>query len=272
MSFLYLNGLRYHIEEQGDGPPLVLLHGFTGRAASWQSVAAQLAKHRRVIAVDLPGHGETDLPANVERFRMESVAADLVTLLGELDEPMADWLGYSMGGRLALYIAIQQPQLVRSLILESASPGLETATERRTRCEQDNALAARIERDGVAAFVAEWERLPLLAGQARLPDTSQARLRKQRLANSAAGLAGSLRGMGTGTQPSLWPRLGEIAVPALFIVGEEDEKFVEINRRMAAAVPDSRLCVVPTAGHTVHLEQPEAWQTAVDSFLNEEQQ
>jgi 2-succinyl-6-hydroxy-2,4-cyclohexadiene-1-carboxylate synthase len=247
----------------------VLLHGFTGRADNWRPLLPRLAQHRRVIAIDLPGHGDSAAPADVTRYTMPRVAADLAELLARREAVPADWLGYSMGGRLALYITVSYPHLSRTLILESASPGLATAEEREARRAADEALAARIVAKGVAAFVAEWEQLPLFAGLANLPAEQRAALHAQRLDNRPAGLANSLRGMGTGVQPSLWPRLGEVAAPTLLIAGAQDEKFVAINRRLAEAMPAASLCLVPGAGHTVHLEQPEAFRSAVEYRLCE---
>ena len=262
-----IGGLRYAVEEAGAGEPLVLLHGFTGRAANWRPLLTRLAEQWRVIAIDLPGHGDSDAPAAVARYKMRYVAADLAALLTRRDAAPAHWLGYSMGGRLALYTAVTHPGVVRSLILESATAGLPDAAERQARRAADKALAARIERDGIAAFVAEWERQPLFAGVARLPNEARAALHDQRLANSPLGLANSLRGMGTGAQPPLWSRLTTMAAPTLLIAGELDAKFVALNERLAATIPGARLRLMADAGHTVHLEQPEAFVAEVIGFL-----
>jgi len=268
MSHETINGLRYAVDEAGAGEPLLLLHGFTGSAATWRDLWPRLAVRFRVLAVDLPGHGGSDAPADPARYTISRVAADLVAVLERRAARPAHWLGYSMGGRLALYAALHHPMAVRALLLASASPGLATATEREQRRAADEALALRIERDGVANFVDEWQQLPLFAGLSRLPAEAQAELRRQRLANSAAGLANSLRGMGTGAQPSLWARLPELVAPTLLVVGAEDDKFVNINRRMAARLPAAELRVVPDAGHTVHLEQPAAFLAAILSSLD----
>ncbi len=267
MSTHDVDGMRYHVAEAGAGEPLILLHGFTGSARNWDSILPCLSHHYRIIAIDLPGHGDTDSPANVERYRMERVAGDLICLIEQLDIEAADWLGYSMGGRLALYITVNNPERVRSAILVSASPGVADPDARQIRRRDDESLADRIEAQGVAAFVDEWEQHPLLA-QDRLPDTTRRALRAQRLRNSARGLANSLRGMGSGAQPSLWHRLGEVERPVLLMAGAHDDKFVAINRQMTAAIPNANLSVVSQAGHMLHLEQQTAFAAEVLNFLS----
>jgi len=183
------------------------------------------------------------------------------------DEPL-DLVGYSMGGRLALAYTARNPGRVRSLVLESASPGLATEEERAARRDADEALALRLETGGMAAFVDHWEALPLFESQRALPEEVQARHRALRLRNHPASLAASLRRLGTGCLPSYWGSLPALGVPVLVLVGGLDRKFTEIGRRMAAALPDATLAVVPDAGHTVHLERPEAWLEAVTPFLS----
>ena len=248
-------------------PPIVLLHGFTGRGESWADHASAFrSAGLRVLTPDLPGHGANQ-PANPSDYTMEAAAAQLAALLDREKMGPVHLLGYSMGGRLALYFALHAPQWVASLILESASPGLAMAPERAARVARDNALAERIQREGIPAFVAFWESLPLWNSQARLPAAIRQRLHEQRLGNAPAGLARSLHSMGTGVQPSLWERLGELSLPVLLLAGAEDAKFVAIARQMAERIPQARLTVVPRAGHTVHLEQPIAFQDAVLAFV-----
>jgi 2-succinyl-6-hydroxy-2,4-cyclohexadiene-1-carboxylate synthase len=247
--------------------PLVLLHGFTGSGANWAEHAARFqAAGLRVLAPDLPGHG-TNLPATSDDYTMEAAAAQIVGLLEREETGPVHLLGYSMGGRLALYFALHHPEKVHSLILESASPGLASETERAARSASDDALADRIEREGIPAFVSFWESLPLWKSQAKLPAEVRLRLHEERLQNDPRGLAESLRRMGTGVQPSLWEWLGELAMPVLLLAGAEDEKFVAINRQMAEAIPHARLRVVPGAGHTVHLEQPDRFRREVLGFV-----
>lgn len=267
MPDLVANGLRLHVSERGSGSPLVLLHGFTGSAASWWPVIDRLAERHRVIALDLIGHGRSAAPRDPARYRFELALDYLAAIAAQLDVDRAAWLGYSMGGRLALGLAAKYPHLVSAMILESASPGIDDASERETRRQSDASLATSIEDDGIPAFVARWERLPLWATQQRLTDVARRRQREIRLRHRPHGLANSLRGMGQGSQPSYWPRLRNIATPTLLIAGERDEKFADLARRMHAAIPNSRLAIVPDAGHAVHLELPDTYAESVISFL-----
>jgi 2-succinyl-6-hydroxy-2,4-cyclohexadiene-1-carboxylate synthase len=152
-------------------------------------------------------------------------------------------------------------------MLEGATAGIADATERSARVRADEALAHRIEREGVPAFVDAWEALPLWASQASLPAAARERLRAQRLANDAMGLANSLRGMGAGAQPSLWGRLGELRSPTLLLAGSLDAKFTAIAREMAHALPDATMVPIDGAGHAAHLERPRPFAAEVLRFL-----
>lgn len=262
-------GLTYSYLEAGQGPAVLLLHGFTGSAADWSDLMAALADRYRLIAVDLPGHGESDAPADGERYGMSAVARDMGALLAHVGVEHTHLLGYSMGGRLALFLALTHDSLWRSLLLESASPGMATEQERAERRERDEALADFIEREGVPAFVQRWERLPLFATQRSLPEEVRQAQRERRLSNSASGLAGSLRGMGAGAQPPLWPQLANLTLPALLVVGELDEKFVDIGRNMLQRLPQALLTAVPQAGHNVHLERLDVFLPLVERWLAE---
>ena len=267
MSIYTIGDMSYYVEEAGSGEPVMLLHGFTGSSANWHPVMERLAGSFRVLAIDLIGHGRSDAPTEIEQYAMPNIANDLGLLLRQLNAIPAHWLGYSMGGRLALYMAVNHPQWVRSLILESASPGLQDAAERAARREQDEALANWIESEGIASFVNQWEKIPLFASQEQLTAEARIALRAGRLANSAHGLANSLRGMGTGIQPSLWAQLDAIDKPTLLVAGEMDDKFVALNQQMAEVIPDATLRIANGAGHTVHLERTDEYAVWVLAFL-----
>jgi 2-succinyl-6-hydroxy-2,4-cyclohexadiene-1-carboxylate synthase len=257
-----INGVHYHVRVTGTGEPLVLLHGFSGSSENWATITKSLETCYQLIAPDLLGHGQTDAPLDPARYGIDNAARDLSALCQRLGLDSAHWLGYSMGGRLALYLALTYPQAVRTLTLESASPGLASPEARTERVRSDEALAERSERDGIESFTAYWESIPLFASQS---GDVRAALRPVRLKNNPLGLANSLRGMGTGAQPSLWDRLPELAMPVSLIAGELDTKFAATARQMHAAIPQSNLAIIPGAGHTAHQEQPEVFMRAIPS-------
>lgn len=256
----------YHVEIQGSGTPLVLLHGFTGSSQNWLPLIPALAQHYAVIAVDLPGHGQSFIPDAPEECEMYTVAEDLERVLAQLNIQQCIMAGYSMGARMALYFAHSYPMLVAGLILESGSPGLADLTERAQRQQQDDELADFIEREGIEAFVDYWESQPIWATQQQLPDETRLWLHQLRMRNNPMGLANMLRGMGTGVQSSLWQRLPEITMPTLLIAGELDTKFAAIATQMHHTLPNSQLSIIPGAGHAVHLEQPELYIAVIQAY------
>jgi 2-succinyl-6-hydroxy-2,4-cyclohexadiene-1-carboxylate synthase len=247
--------------------PLILLHGFTGSAIGWRHIIADFAAlGLHVVALDMLGHGQSDAPTNAERYSIEHCQKDILAALQTLGVQRGEaiLLGYSMGGRIALYSAFSG--YFRALILESASPGLATPTERQQRRASDEALATRIERDGLEAFVDYWEEIPLFASQQRLSTEQREELHAQRLNNRAQGLANSLRGIGTGAQPELYTGLSTLNLPILLLAGELDSKFCTIARQMASQLPQTTLQIIPEAGHAIHLEQSEAFVAEVSEF------
>ena len=246
----------------------LFLHGFAGSAADWSEAAAFLeAQGFASLAVDLPGHGRTGVPDEPARFAVQETARDLIRVLDAVGAPRTHLVGYSMGGRVALYLALDAPDRVASLLLESASPGIEPPVERAERAAQDARLAGEIEARGVPWFVDYWERHPLFHTQSALPADVRDPIRARRLLARAEGLAGSLRGLGQGVQPYLGDRLSAVACPTLFVTGGLDTKYTSLSERMAARTPDAQHQVVPAAGHNVHLEQPRAFERALLDHL-----
>lgn len=260
-----VNDLQIHVEVEGSGPPLVVLHGFTGSAENWQPFFSSWSRQYRVIAPDLIGHGRTAAPADACRYTMDKAADDLAELLNQLDVQAAHVIGYSMGGRLALTFAVRHPDRINALMLESSSPGLQEEQERKERIVRDEALADRIEKLGVKAFVEEWEKIPLFATQS---EAARRNLKKQRLNNREAGLAGSLRGMGTGAQKPLWRELETLTVPVKLVVGELDNKFRRIAEDMQKKLPNADIITVRDAGHAIHVEQSRFFDKIVEEWIN----
>ena len=228
-------------------PDLVLLHGFTNTGASWDEVLAALPERYRPVAPDIRGHGTA---SSVRPVTLPGVVSDLSALATEPFE----LVGYSMGGRLALHVALALPARVRRLVLIGASPGIEDPAARAQRRAADDALADEVEAMTIEAFADRWAQTAVLADQ---PPAVQAAIGAQRLRSTPAGLAAALRGLGTGALPSLWHRLGEVPPRVEIVVGERDAKFQALGREMAAALPDGHVHVIGGAGHAVHLEQPE---------------
>jgi 2-succinyl-6-hydroxy-2,4-cyclohexadiene-1-carboxylate synthase len=250
------------------GVPVLFLHGFTGSAEAWgEAILEGLARHRRVLVVDLPGHGEAPGPRPDSGYSVDGVLAALGALLDAEGAPQADWVGYSMGGRLALAAAVRHPERVRRLVLESASPGLATEDARARRRRQDEQLARRLETQGMEAFVAFWMNQPLFASQHRLPQIVLDDARRRRLRGDPFHLAAALRGLGTGSQPSFWANLSTVRQPALILTGALDATYTRIGADMARQMPQAQHVILPSLGHTLHLEGPRAWLETVRPFL-----
>jgi 2-succinyl-6-hydroxy-2,4-cyclohexadiene-1-carboxylate synthase len=233
---------------------VALLHGFGQTARCWGALPDALTPYYEVVRLDAPGHGDTggegvDLPATAD-------------LIADAAGP-AVYVGYSMGGRMALQLAVDRPDVVRGLVVVGGTPGIEDDAERAARRDADHALAQRIRDEGVDAFIHYWLDLPLFAG---LP--AEGRFEGERRRNTAEGLATSLERAGTGSQAPLWDRLAAIDVPVLLVAGQDDPRYVEIALRTGAAIgPGSELSLITDAGHSVHLEQPARFAGALRGWL-----
>lgn len=249
----------------GEGAPVTLLHGFTQSGRSWQEIISIMPAGWRWVVPDLRGHGDTRVKPGAP-FTMDACTADLEMLWDHLGIERTHLVGYSMGGRLALHVAARRPERILSLLTIGAHAGL-AEEAREGRRLGDEALAQRIEQDGVEAFVKYWSSLPLFAGLERRGPSFVTQLRAERMGNTAAGLAASLRGMGAGVMEPLWNDLARVAVPSTFVAGHLDHGYVASARRLVAAVPHGRLEVVLRAGHSVHQERPEAFARVLATHL-----
>ncbi len=245
------------------GPAVLLLHGFLGSRHDWDFLVPRLAPKFRCVAVDLPGHGET--PIEVAK-NFDATTDALAGLLDTLRIDRCAVVGYSMGGRVALGLAAAYSERVERLALESASPGMRTEEERAARREHDEGLARQLETVPFEDFLTRWYEQPLFETLKNHP-AAFASVMERRRRNDPAGLAGSLRAIGVGSQPSLWEAWARLWVPVLTVVGDRDLKFQSIASEMQALLPHSRLRVVHGCGHNVHDENPEAYTKAVIEFL-----
>ncbi len=259
--------VRLSSERWGDGPlPAVLLHGFTGSAASFDHLRKLLSPALSVVALNLPGHGGSPVAVN-GGSAWEATVDSVATSLARAHGGPAHLIGYSMGARVALAVALRHPELVRTLVLESGTAGIRAAPLRAERVAQDEALAQLLEREGVPAFVARWEETTVLAELRKLPADLIVSLRARRLAQSAAGLAWSLRMLGAGAQPDLWPALRSLRARTLLLHGAKDDKFRALAEKMALRIPDATLREIRGAGHSPNLERPALYAAALLDFV-----
>jgi len=233
---------------------LVLLHGFGGTHRAWDRVIGHLPAERyRPLALDLPGHGEA-----VDAARPIGFDGCVASVLERSPERFV-LAGYSMGGRIALHVALEAPERVSRLVLVSATAGIEDDGERTARSVRDRRLADEIEEGTIERFVDRWRAQPMFAGD---PPEVDALARADQSRNRPDGIAAALRGVGTGEMRPLWGRLGELTMPVAILVGERDVKFHAPGRRMAELLPHATMTVVP-GGHVLPLENPAAVADAI---------
>ncbi len=247
---------RIRTDSPTGAPSIALLHGFTQTAACWGPFADELSTTHSLVAIDLPGHGGSgEVRANL------SQTTELVA--SSIDRSIV--IGYSLGGRVALHLALGHPQLVERLVIIGATGGLDSEEERRQRRVADESLADHLEDIGVDAFLDEWLSQPMFASL-----TAEQSFRELRATNAAAGLASSLRLCGTGTQESLWSRLGELTMPVLVIAGANDEKFTHLGHRLVESIgTNASIQLIDNAGHSAQLENPEGTAAAITKWLSE---
>jgi 2-succinyl-6-hydroxy-2,4-cyclohexadiene-1-carboxylate synthase len=251
--------------EGGEGRRLVLLHGFTQGPGSWDPVLGDVGPSYQIVRVTLPGHGPAGSASAAARLPFEAAAAAVADAVAEVAGPEpATWIGYSLGGRLALRVALDRPDLVDSLVLLGATAGIEDPPARAARVEIDERLAAGLERKGVEQFIDGWLAQALFSRLSRADAAVE-----ERRQGTVEGLASALRLLGTGAQEPVWDRLGELTMPVLLLAGEHDTKFSALAFRLATGIGDnSALTFVPGAGHAAHLERPRSVATILTRFLS----
>lgn len=245
---------------------LVFLHGFLGRGADWLPVAQKLAADFHCLLPDLPGHGRnTDLDPELP-LTFPLLSAGLARTLEAAGVVRPALIGYSLGGRLALQFGCRYPDRLATLVVESAQPGLRTEEERARRRLLDDARAERLRQAGLAEFLDEWYRADLWASLRARVDLLED-LIQDRTGIDVSGLAKALADLSPGRMDPLWDCLPDLAMPMLLLSGDLDLQYTAITAEAAGLIPGSVHARIPGAGHNIHLEQPEAFRAALESFF-----
>lgn len=239
-------------------PPLILLHGWMGSGEDYREVIDRLKSRFNCIAIDLPGHGQTEVIGGDLGYDFVNTARGIIQLLDKLTIKQCSIAGYSFGGRLALYLALEFPDRFTKVMLESTSPGLATELDRQTRVIQDWQIIDRLETEPLADFVRDWYRQSLFTGIDNHPNFNEL-IHRRITTNRANDLIKSLERAGLGMQPYLGDRLKLSDRPISLIVGGLDQKFVDINREIDRECPQTSLKIVPNCSHNIHFQNPQAW-------------
>ncbi len=268
-----LHGIPLNVEAHSSGSGssdyIFFLHGFTGSSGDWKNIITSIDSRFNIAAVDLIGHGKSSSPENISLYSAGSIVEQIGMIVKHFTEEKIFLAGYSMGGRASLSFAVNHPEMLRGLILESTSAGIKKEKQRTERVKLDNELADFVESHSIEEFVEYWMNVDLFASQKNLPKEKLDEVRKLKLRNSKTGLANSLRGFGTGKMPFLLDQIKKIKCKTLLITGELDSKFTSINSEMVDVFPDAKHIVIKKAGHNTHLEKPAEFAGVINTFLRE---
>lgn len=271
--FLSLNGISIFVKKNFRKPDprkqsILFIHGFGGCSSDWDETMSILGTEFQILAIDLPGFGKSSKPRNDKFYQTDFLVQLIDDILHELKLTEVILAVYSMGGRLALHFASKHSEKVRALILESASPGLKTKSERQKRIESDAELISFINKNSLKDFFTFWQNLPLFATQKNLPSKKQHSLLADKInSNSKVGLIKSLENFGQGRMENLWNKLSRIKIPTLLLTGALDTKYTSIQQEMVKLFPNSSHKIIEDVGHNLHLENPEVFVNLIREFL-----
>ena len=269
--FLQYENIKLNFENFSDfdrkKKTILFLHGFTGSANDWKDIAKVLDKRFNKIAVDLIGHGKTSSPNDINFYMIDSIIDQIEKIIQHLGLKEVILCGYSMGGRIALNFAVNKPNLLTGLILESTSAGIRNKNERDKRKYNDEELASYIENNPIKDFITRWLDQEIFGTLSRFSNEKIKIIKEEKMKNSRTGLANSLRGFGIGVMPYLGSELIKLKIPTILISGGLDDKFTQINKSFRKLFPSANHKIISTSGHNTHLEEPKKFVELVNDFL-----
>lgn len=255
-------------DEKGNSIPIIFLHGFTGSSHDWGRIIEILPHNFFPIAIDLTGHGNSDSPNQVDFYTVSWNNKLINEIASHLHIEKFVLCGYSMGARAALNFAINYPEKISKLILESSTAGIESEVDRRVRILSDENLCNLIETKGIDYFVEYWMNLELFSDLKNLDENIYREIVSRKKQNSPKGLINSLKGFGTGVMNPIWNLLPELNIPTLLITGELDKKFTQINGKMNKLIRNSRHEIIKSCGHNVHQKNPKEFADLLINFIS----
>lgn len=267
-KWITVDKIDYYIEIRGKGKPLICLHGFSESLNTFKHVDIE---NRQLILIDQIGHGKTRAPISEEIYSLEYMTRTIHEIINRVASKPYDLLGYSMGGRQALYYAIKYPNEISALVLESASYGLMDEVDRANRRKNEKYISEQLEKFGINWFVPFWENISIFDTQKLLSDSVKDEIKQQRLSNNAEFLAMHIKKMGQGNFPYLKDKLSDLPMPILYIAGEFDYKYRDYQEVFEESCKRINTEIICGCGHNTHIEKPNVFSSTVSSFLNKEE-
>jgi pimeloyl-ACP methyl ester carboxylesterase len=249
MAMLARDGVNIYYETHGEGPVILLSHGYSATSQMWRGQIEPFSRKNKLVLWDMRGHGQSDYPNDQAAYSEEATVADMLALLDHLDAKTAIVGGLSLGGYMSLAFNASHPDRVRALLIIDTGPGYKNDVARDGWNQNAQKTASRYDKEGLTA----------LGGASAERATAQHR--------DATGLARAGRGMLTQKNARVIESLPNIKVPSLVVVGAKDTPFLAASDYMAAKIPGAEKAVIPDAGHAANIDQPEAFNAAVGSFI-----
>ena len=256
---------HYNLFGNPKAPVILFLHGFMGNGDDWQDCCQYLSDKFYCLTIDLPFHGKTVIEGDENEITFEETASSIIRLLANLNIQRCYLVGYSMGGRIALYLALNHPENFIRIVMESASPGLKTKQERNVRIETDTGVSERLKSNKFNEFLIQWYKQPIFGDLIKQKNFNE--ILKRRRKEDPEKLAISLKKLGTGIQPPLWEKLSQLDLYCLLVVGEKDLKFRSIANEMSNLNNMISIKGIANCYHTIHLLKPDVFAGLLSDFF-----